>query len=267
MPRTDFARMRCPVARAMAVLGERWTILILREAFAGTTRFDEFERNLGIAPNILVARLSGLVEHGLLEKAAAEGGRHDYRLTEKGRDAFPLYLALKRLGRPLDGAARGAADRAGGARDRRARCARPHPRRSDGAPLGPEDVPPCPAPAPRRAPAPLRRREGPPMPHAPTRRVAAAPRPSAAGTACCCAHPGAGGADLAAGRRRRSRPLLFETLARGAAGHGGAGRLGGGAALRAADAADVGGRHGRRRGLRHRPRARRRASGRKRRRW
>jgi DNA-binding HxlR family transcriptional regulator len=96
MGRTDFTRMRCPVARAMAVLGERWAILVLREAFYGTTRFDEFERNLGIAPNILSARLRGLVQHGLLQRAPGPGGtRHEYRLTEKGRDFFPAYVALK----------------------------------------------------------------------------------------------------------------------------------------------------------------------------
>lgn len=100
MGRTDFTRMRCPVARSMAVLGERWAMLVLREAFYGTTRFDAFERHLGIAPNILSARLRDLVEHGLLEKAPlagppGAGARHEYRLTEKGRDFFPAYLALK----------------------------------------------------------------------------------------------------------------------------------------------------------------------------
>ena len=100
MGRTDFTRMRCPVARSMAVLGERWAMLVLREAFYGTTRFDGFERNLGIAPNILSARLRDLVAHGLLEKAPlpdrrGPGARHEYRLTEKGRDFFPAYLALK----------------------------------------------------------------------------------------------------------------------------------------------------------------------------
>jgi DNA-binding HxlR family transcriptional regulator len=99
MGRTDFTTHRCPVARAMAVLGERWAILVLREAFYGTTRFDEFERNLGIAPNILSARLRGLVEHGLLERVPGRGGgggaRHEYRLTGKGRDFFPAYVALK----------------------------------------------------------------------------------------------------------------------------------------------------------------------------
>jgi DNA-binding HxlR family transcriptional regulator len=96
MGRIDFTQMRCPVARSMAVLGERWAMLVLRECFYGTTRFDEFERNLGIAPNILSARLRDLTGHGLLERVpVAEGARHEYRLTEKGRDFFPAYLALK----------------------------------------------------------------------------------------------------------------------------------------------------------------------------
>lgn len=97
--RTDFSRMRCPVARSMAVLGERWAILILREAFYGTTRFDDFQANLGIAPNILSARLRSLVQHGLLARAPrAKGARQDYVLTEKGRDFFPAFVALKRWG-------------------------------------------------------------------------------------------------------------------------------------------------------------------------
>ncbi|MCO4892064.1 helix-turn-helix transcriptional regulator [Cupriavidus sp. WGtm5] len=96
MPPTDFTAMPCPVARSMAVLGERWAILVLREAFYGSTRFDEFERNLGIAPNILSARLKTLVAHGLLARIMPEGGaRHVYQLTDKGRDFFPAYVALK----------------------------------------------------------------------------------------------------------------------------------------------------------------------------
>ncbi len=96
MPPTDFTAMPCPVARSMAVLGERWAILVMREAFYGSTRFDEFEKNLGIAPNILSARLKTLVTHGLLARVTPEGGgRHVYQLTEKGRDFFPAYVALK----------------------------------------------------------------------------------------------------------------------------------------------------------------------------
>ncbi len=96
MGHTDFASMPCPIARSMAVLGERWAILVLREAFYGSTRFDEFQRHLGIAPNILSARLKTLVEHGMLERVPApDSARHVYRLSEKGRGFFPAFVALK----------------------------------------------------------------------------------------------------------------------------------------------------------------------------
>jgi DNA-binding HxlR family transcriptional regulator len=155
LPRIDFARMRCPVARAMAILGERWTILLLREAFAGTTRFDGFERNLGIAPNILSARLAALVRHGLLERRP-EGGRHAYHLTERGRDAFPLYLAIRDWGaRHLsgpEGPPTMMVDRATGAPVRA-----PDPRRDDGTRIKPEDVRILPGPGANDA---IRRRFG-----------------------------------------------------------------------------------------------------------
>lgn len=97
MAHTDFANMPCPVARSMAMLGERWAILLMREVYYGSSRFDEFEKHLGIAPNILSARLKTLVEHGLLEKVPAPGGgaRQVYLLTEMGRDFFPVYVSLK----------------------------------------------------------------------------------------------------------------------------------------------------------------------------
>lgn len=138
MQRTDFARMRCPVARAMSVLGERWTILVLREAFAGTTRFDAFARNLGIAPNILSARLTALVDHGMLQRVP-DGGRHAYRLTERGRDAFPLYLAIRDWGaRHLsgpEGPPTEMIDTLTGAP-----VLAPEPRRADGSRIQPEEV-------------------------------------------------------------------------------------------------------------------------------
>jgi DNA-binding HxlR family transcriptional regulator len=137
MGRTDFTTHPCPVARSMAVLGERWAILILREAFYGTTRFDAFERHLGIAPNILSARLRDLVAHGLLEKGP--GPRADYRLTEKGRDFFPAYLALKRWSdrwmAPPEGPVVVLEDRATGEE-----VVAPLPRAADGRPIAPEDV-------------------------------------------------------------------------------------------------------------------------------
>lgn len=152
---TDFARMRCPVARAMAVLGERWTILILREAFAGTTRFDAFAQNLGIAPNILSARLGALVRHGLLERVP-EGGRHAYRLAARGRDAFPLYLAIRDWGARHFSGPEGPPtimlDAATGEP-----VLAPVPRRADGTPVGPDDVRILPGPGANDA---IRRRFG-----------------------------------------------------------------------------------------------------------
>lgn len=155
MHRTDFARMRCPVARAMAVLGERWTILVLREAFAGTTRFDAFERNLGIAPNILSARLAALVGHGVLERVP-EGGRHAYRLTERGRDAFPLYLAIRDWGARHFSGPEGPPTLMIDTRTG-APVTAPAPRRADGSPIRPEEVRILPGPGANAA---VRRRFG-----------------------------------------------------------------------------------------------------------
>lgn len=84
----------------MEIMGERWVILLMREAFYGVTRFDEFQHALGIAPNILSARLRKLVAYGIFERVPTpeHRGRHDYRLTEKGRNFFPAYVALKAWG-------------------------------------------------------------------------------------------------------------------------------------------------------------------------
>ncbi len=86
----------CPVARSLARVGDPWSMLILRDAFYGMTRFDEFERSLGIAPNILTARLKALVADGLLERYrySERPPRDEYRLTEAGRDARPIIFAL-----------------------------------------------------------------------------------------------------------------------------------------------------------------------------
>jgi len=82
------------------VVGDRWSILILREAFYGVKRFDEFEYYVGIAPNILSNRLKKLVDAGVMMRVPLRehAGRYDYVLTEKGRDFFPAYLALKKWG-------------------------------------------------------------------------------------------------------------------------------------------------------------------------
>src|SRR3954465_1553103 len=74
MKHTDFGRMPCPIARSLGKVGEWWSILILRDAFYGLTRFDEFEKSLKIAPNMLTRRLAGLVEGGLRGRGRPEGG-------------------------------------------------------------------------------------------------------------------------------------------------------------------------------------------------
>ncbi len=100
MRRKTFARMNCSIARALELVGEWWTMLILREAFLGSRRFRDFQANLGIARNILSARLKKLVARGILERVAApDGGRRlEYRLTAKGRDFFPVLMALMQWG-------------------------------------------------------------------------------------------------------------------------------------------------------------------------
>ncbi len=90
----------CSVARALEVIGERWTILILRDAFLGVRRFDDFQRSLGIARNVLNTRLQRLVDAGLLERRRYQvrPERHEYRLTEMGLDLWPSILALMQWG-------------------------------------------------------------------------------------------------------------------------------------------------------------------------
>ncbi len=94
------ANKECSVARTMEIVGDRWSILILREAYYGVKRFDEFELYVGIAPNILSARLKKLVSAGIMRRVPLpeHSRRYEYILTEKGRDFFPAYLALKKWG-------------------------------------------------------------------------------------------------------------------------------------------------------------------------
>jgi DNA-binding HxlR family transcriptional regulator len=91
---------QCSIARAMEVVGDRWSILLLREAYYGTRRFDEFQYYLGVAPNILSTRLRKFVDLGMMTRVALpeHRGRYEYLLTDKGRDFFPTYLALKQWG-------------------------------------------------------------------------------------------------------------------------------------------------------------------------
>ncbi|MBU0917564.1 winged helix-turn-helix transcriptional regulator [Aquabacterium parvum] len=100
MRRTSFSDMSCSIARCLEQVGDGWTLLIIREAFFGTRRFGEFQSHLGIAPNVLTARLQSLVQHGILQAMAeSENGRVlDYRLTDKGRDLFPIIIAMLQWG-------------------------------------------------------------------------------------------------------------------------------------------------------------------------
>jgi DNA-binding HxlR family transcriptional regulator len=96
MKRKDLSAAHCPVARSLERVGEWWSILILRDALNGVQRFDDFQKSLGIAPNMLTRRLSALVAAGLLEKRryCERPPRHDYVLTACGRDFKPVVQAL-----------------------------------------------------------------------------------------------------------------------------------------------------------------------------
>jgi DNA-binding HxlR family transcriptional regulator len=90
----------CSIAGTLEVIGDRWTMLILRDAFRGVRRFDEFQRDLGIARNLLTDRLTKLVEYGVMEKQLyqAHPPRFEYRLTPRGVDLSPALVALMRWG-------------------------------------------------------------------------------------------------------------------------------------------------------------------------
>jgi DNA-binding HxlR family transcriptional regulator len=98
MKRTSFADMDCSIARTLEVIGEWWTMLILRESFNGVRRFDGFQERLGIARNVLAARLQRLVDSGILERRLYQERpeRYEYRLTEKGRDLYPVLMSCLR---------------------------------------------------------------------------------------------------------------------------------------------------------------------------
>jgi DNA-binding HxlR family transcriptional regulator len=96
MQRKSFGDMQCPIARSLERVGEWWSILILRDAFLGLTRFEQFQKSLDIAPNMLTRRLNSLVESGLLERRrySERPPRDEYVLTERGRDFRPVLWAL-----------------------------------------------------------------------------------------------------------------------------------------------------------------------------
>ncbi|MEH6591854.1 MAG: helix-turn-helix domain-containing protein [Halioglobus sp.] len=94
-----FDHMNCSLAQTLNIVGERWTLLILRDAFFGAKRFGQFERSLGIAKNILSARLTMLVEEGILERRESSEGAHtEYVLTDCGLDLQPVLLSMTHWG-------------------------------------------------------------------------------------------------------------------------------------------------------------------------
>lgn len=95
----------CPIARSLAFMGDTWSILILRDAHIGLTRFDQFRKSLGIAPTILTRRLTTLTEEGLLEKRlySEHPPREEYLLTAAGRDFLPMLFMIGAWGRKYRG--------------------------------------------------------------------------------------------------------------------------------------------------------------------
>lgn len=135
----SFAGMDCSLAQALEVVGDRWTLLVLRDIFSGNRRFDGIQKSLGIARNILTLRLNHLISHGVLERRPADQGRHEYVLTEKGLDLQPALLSLTHWGdryRPgSDGPRRIFVERATGEP-----IAPMQARSADGRPLNPREV-------------------------------------------------------------------------------------------------------------------------------
>jgi DNA-binding HxlR family transcriptional regulator len=102
MKHDDLLDENCAIARSSGVIGERWVWVILRQAFNGARRFEEFHRGIGLARNVLTDRLNWLVRHGILERRPYAEGKarelNEYRLTDKGRALYPVYTALMQWG-------------------------------------------------------------------------------------------------------------------------------------------------------------------------
>ena len=101
MRAADLAEQQCSIARPATLLGDRWTLVILRQAFSRTRRFDEFQSQLGISRSLLSDRLGKLVEAGILRREPYKDEvrtRDEYRLTEKGIDLYPVLMALREWG-------------------------------------------------------------------------------------------------------------------------------------------------------------------------
>jgi DNA-binding HxlR family transcriptional regulator len=100
MQRTSFREMNCSVAQCLEVVGEWWSMLIVRDLFLGITRFEDFHQRLGISRNILNQRLEHLIEAGVVDREpyCEHPVRYDYRLTEKGKDLWPVLTAIRQWG-------------------------------------------------------------------------------------------------------------------------------------------------------------------------
>jgi DNA-binding HxlR family transcriptional regulator len=100
MERKSFSAMHCSVAQCLEVVGEWWSLLIIRDVFLGVTRFDKMQERLGISRNVLNQRLARLVSAGVLVKVpySEHPPRYDYRLTDKGRDLWPVITAMRQWG-------------------------------------------------------------------------------------------------------------------------------------------------------------------------
>lgn len=100
MTPTDLGAMECSIARTLDAIGDRWSLLIIRDAFYGVRRFDDFQRDLGVARNVLTDRLNKLVARGVLKRSQYEERppRFEYRLTDQGRDLVGVLLVMMRWG-------------------------------------------------------------------------------------------------------------------------------------------------------------------------
>lgn len=139
--RTSHQDTSCPVARPLDAIGDGWSLLIIRDAFDGLRRFGQFQKSLGLAKNILSARLHSLVSHDILVTVPAGDGtqHHEYVLTQKGRGLFPVLVALRQWGdefyfNPAETRAR-LVDR-----EHRQPVAKVEVRSADGRIVGPEDT-------------------------------------------------------------------------------------------------------------------------------
>lgn len=103
--RTSLEKAECPVARSLDVIGDWWSLLIIRDAFLGIRRFSEFQKSIGLAKNILTVRLRALVDDGILKTAPASDGSayQEYVLTPKGRGVFPVLVALRQWSEEFSG--------------------------------------------------------------------------------------------------------------------------------------------------------------------